>query len=57
MHQHVSLAHAGSVDQTITLATEYEPITQYMQTTAPQKPNVVTAIEQTGEVKDKSHLI
>ena len=56
MRRHVSLAHPGSVDQAITLATEYETITHSMRAPVPQKPKVVAAVELTGEVKDNSHL-
>ena len=56
MGRHVSLAHPGSVDQAITLTTEYETITHSMRAPVPQKPKVVAAVEQTGEVKDNSHL-
>ena len=56
MQRHVNLAHQGSFDQAITLVIEYDTITHSMCAPVPQKPKVVAAVEQTGEVKDNSHL-
>ena len=48
MRRHVSLAHAGNVDQAITLATEYETVSQSMKGIVPSKPKQVAAVQGTG---------
>ena len=49
MRRHVSLAHPGCVDKAITLATEYETITQSIKSPVPQKPKQVAAVASSSE--------
>ena len=49
MRRHVSLAHPGCVDKAITLATEYETITQSIESPVPHKPNQVAAVASSSE--------
>ena len=44
MRRHVSLAHPGCAVKAITLATEYETITQSIKIPVPQKPKQVAAV-------------
>ena len=55
MSRHVSLAYPGSVDQAITLATEHENYSFYA---CPCSTETESGgrVEQTGEVKNNSHL-
>ena len=48
MRRHVSLAYPGNVDQAITLATEYETVSQSMKGIVPTKPRQVAAVQETG---------
>ena len=48
MRRHVSLAPSGNVDQAITLATEYETVSQSMKGIVPSKPKQVAVVKGTG---------
>ena len=46
MRRHVSLAHPKSLDQAITMASEYETISQSLRPVPPQKPRVVAQVSE-----------
>ena len=56
MRRHVSLAHPSSLDQAVSLATEYEVITQSLKTPQFHKPKQVAAVKESGETNNAKTL-
>ena len=56
MRRHVSLAHPSSLDQAVSLATEYEVITQLLKTPQFHKPKQVAAVKESGETNTTKTL-
>ena len=56
MQRHVSLAHPSSLDQAVSLATEYEVITHSLKTPQFHKLKQVAAVKESGETNNAKTL-
>ena len=57
MRRHVSLAHPSGVEQTISMATEYETVTQTMRASHVHKPKQVAMMQEASPSYSKQELL
>ena len=57
MRRHVSLAHPSGVEQAISMATEYETVTQTMRTSHVHKPKQVAMVQEASSPFNKQELL